>query len=121
MATPKPGTNKTGEPSWLWRRLLTYVTVIVCFWLIYILINAPDTRVNDTIAWSLCMVIVLLVMTYTGAATAQDIVAMMTMRTARPYADAPLPPTPPAPQPLPDQTVIVQQAPGGPAMPEPKG
>lgn len=112
--------TKTGEPSWLYRRWLVYAVVITCFVLLFRLIDSPDTRVNDTIAWSLCMIIMVLVAWYTGAATVQDIIAMMTMRTARPYADAPLPPTPPGPQPLPDQTVIVQQAPGGPAMPEPK-
>lgn len=100
------GKLKTGEPSWRWRRILIYGTVIVCFYLLYLLINAPDTRVNDTIAWSLCMIIVLLVMTYTGAATVQDIIAIWTMRTARPYADNPVPVEPAAQQP--DQTVVVQ-------------
>lgn len=110
------GKGKLGEPSWMWRRILIYGTVIVCFWLIYLLINAPDTRVNDEIAWSLAMIIVLLVMTYTGAATVQDIIAIWTMRTARPYADQPLAPVPPPP---PDQTVIVQPV-IPPGMPEPK-
>lgn len=102
------GASKTGEPSWKWRRILIYGAVVACFYLIYILINAPDTRVNDTIAWSLSMIIVLLVMTYTGAATVQDIIAIWTMRTARPYADVPLDPTPAAPEPPADQTVVVQ-------------
>lgn len=113
--------TKTGEPSWLYRRWLVIGVVITCFALLYRLIDSPDTRVNDTIAWSLCMIIMVLVAWYTGAATVQDVIAMMTMRTARPYADAPLPPTPPAPPPLPDQTVIVQQAPAAPpGKPEPQ-
>lgn len=98
---------KTGEPSWRWRRILIYGTVIACFALLYLLIGAQDTRVNDTIAWSAAMIIVLLVMTYTGAATVQDIIAIWTMRTARPYADQPVP-VDPLPQQPPDQTVVVQ-------------
>ena len=94
--------KQTGEPSWRWRRILIYCTVFTCFALIYLLIGAADTSVNDTIAWSLCMIIVLLVMTYTGAATVQDIVAIWTMRTARPYAEPPPPPVPRDGVPVPD-------------------
>lgn len=94
----------TGEPSWRYRRILIYATVIVCFVLIYILIGAADTRVNDTIAWSLCVIITILVMTYTGAATVQDVIAIWTTRSSRPYADPPPPvePVPPAEPPCPE-------------------
>lgn len=103
--------TKTGEPSWLYRRWLVYAVVVVCFALLYRLIDSPDTRVNDTIAWSLCMIIMVLVAWYTGAATVQDIIAMMTMRTARPYADVPLEPTP---APLDPAVVVVNQPPAAP-------
>lgn len=85
---------KTGEPSWRWRRILVYATVIACFLLIWRLVDSPDTRVNDTIAWMLSMIILTLVAWYTGAATIQDIIAIWTMRSARPYADAPADPPP---------------------------
>lgn len=111
--------GKSGEPSWQWRRILIYIVTGWSFVQIFLLVNGPDTRVNDTIAWGLVLLIMVLVTGYTGLATAQDIAAIWTTRTARPYSDPPQEPTPPPP--ADNQTVIVQQqAPSGPAMPEPK-
>lgn len=101
----KPRRPKAGEPSWRYRRILIYATVVACFWFIYLLMDKPDTRVNDTIAWSLCAIVAVLVLVYTGFATAQDIAAIWTTRTARPYADPPLDPVP-APEQAPN--VVVQ-------------
>jgi len=110
--------KKTGEPEWFWRRWLVFTTTGWSFFQVYLLINAPDTRVNDTIAFGLLVLISSLVLGYTGLATAQDIAAIWTTRTAKPYADPPQEPTPPPPG---DQTVIVQPiVPAGPAMPEPR-
>jgi hypothetical protein len=107
--------QKSGEPSWRYRRILIYGTVVLCFVLLYFLIGAADTRVNDTLAWSICVIIVLLVMTYTGAATFQDVAAIWTMRSARPYADPPTEPVPPAPPAEPaivaDTVVVNEQKP----------
>ena len=69
--------------------------------------DKPDTRVNDTIAWSLCAIVAILVLVYTGFATLQDIAAIWTTRTARPYADPPVEPVPPPPPP--DQSTTVVQ------------
>lgn len=102
------GTSRAGEPSWFYRRGLVYVVVAVCFAIIWRLIDAIDNELNRLIAEGCFWTIVALVLTYTGAATVQDIVAIWTMRTARPYADVPLDPTPAAPQPPADQTVVVQ-------------
>ena len=88
---------------------MLYATLIWACYQLFILINAPDTRVNETIAWGWQLIIMVLVFGYTGFATMQDVVAIYTTRAARPYADPPVEPTPPPP---PDnQTVIVQQAP----------
>ncbi len=113
------GKPKSGEPAWFWRRLIIFATTIWSFIQLSILVNGPDTRVNDTIAFGLLMLISVLVLGYTGLATAQDIAAMWTTRTSRPYSEPPQEPTPPPP---PDQTVIVQPiVPTGPAMPQPPG
>jgi hypothetical protein len=115
MNKPAPG-----MPSWAWRRILIYSVVTYSFYHLHELVNAPDTRVNDTIAFGLLTLVSVLVLGYTGLATAQDIAAIWTTRTARPYAD---PPADPVDAPPADQTVIVQGPtniqPAPPAMPEP--
>lgn len=100
-------TKPTGEPSWFWRRNLLFVVVAWSFFQIFLLVNGPDTRVNDTISWGLVLLIMVLVTGYTGLATAQDIAAIWTTRTAKPYADPPQEPTPPPP--ADNQTVVVVQ------------
>lgn len=111
------GKPKSGEPAWKWRRIIIFATTTWSFFQIYLMVNGPDTRVNDTIAWGLIMLIMVLVTGYTGLATAQDIAAIWTTRTARPYSEPPQEPTPPPPG---DQTVIVAPViPTGPAMPPP--
>lgn len=115
MQKPLAGRPGAGHPSWVWRRLLIFTTVGWSFVQLYLLVNGPDTRVNDTIAFGLLMLISVLVTGYTGLATAQDIAAIWTTRTARPYADPPVDPTP-APAPAPN--VVVQgdaEIPIGPA------
>lgn len=110
------GKPKSGEPAWLWRRIIIFSTTIWSFVQLSILVNGPDTRVNDTIAFGLLMLISVLVLGYTGLATAQDIAAMWTTRTARPYSEPPQEPTPAPPG---DQTIVVapaivpRQGPGG--------
>ena len=75
-----------GEPSWKWRRWVIFpLTVYGCVEL-HLLIGAADTRVNETIAWGWFMLIGVLVLGYTGFATAQDIAAIMATRNATPYA-----------------------------------
>ncbi len=105
--------TSTGEPSWKWRRILIYITVAACFADIYLLIDAKDTALNGIIAQGSFWTLVAIVMTYTGAATVQDIIAIWTMRTARPYAEQPLEPVAPAPLPDPAPVVVVQQPAGG--------
>ncbi|MER8941373.1 hypothetical protein NKH82_17960 [Mesorhizobium sp. M0915] len=99
----QPERRKNGEPSWLWRRVMLYAVLIWACYQLFILINAPDTRVNETIAWGWQLIIMVLVFGYTGFATMQDVVAIYTTRAARPYADPPVEPTP-----APDQTITVQ-------------
>lgn len=112
------GPVKSGEPSWKWRRILIFATVVWSFFQLAMLVNGPDTRVNDTIAFGLLVLISTLVLGYTGLATAQDIAAIWTTRTARPYSEPPQEPTPPPPG---DQTIVVAPVvPRGPAMPEPQ-
>ncbi len=102
IAKPKPA---TGHPVWVYRRVLIYGTVIWSFYQLHELVGGPDTRVNDTVAFGLLVLISTLVLGYTGLATAQDVAAMWTMRSARPYGD---PPPDPVPAPPGDQTIVVQ-------------
>lgn len=103
-----------GEPSWKWRRIIIYVMLIWACFQLHRLVNAPDTRVNESIAWGWQIIIITLVLGYTGFATAQDVAAIMTTRTARPYADPP-----PDPVPAPGDQIVVVQKQGDDADPKP--
>jgi hypothetical protein len=101
MARPKPG-----EPSWRWRRIIIYAVLAFACWQLYRLVDASDSRLNETIAWGWQVIVMVLVTGYTGFATAQDIAAIWTTRTGRPYAD---PPVDPVSAPLPENTTVVVQ------------
>lgn len=91
---------------------MIYAVLVWGCYQLWRLVDAEDSRLNETIAWGWQILIMVLVTGYTGFATAQDIAAIWTTRTARPYADPPQEPTPPPPAPV-DQsiTVVQQQAP----------
>lgn len=97
-----------GEPSWTYRRAMTFAVMLFAGWQLHRLTSMPDTRVNETIAWGWQVIMAVLALCYTGFATVQDVVAIWTTRTARPYADPPVEPTP-AP-PLADTVVVVPSA-----------
>lgn len=97
-----------GEPSWRYRRIMIYAVLIWAAYQLHLLINAPDSRVNETIAWGWQVIIMVVVLGYTGLATAQDIAAILTTRTGRPYAEPPVEPTPPPP---PDNLMVVNNPP----------
>ena len=82
--------KSNGEPGWSWRRAVIFPNVIVSFWIIYTLIDAQDSRVNETIAWGMVLNIIASVFFYTGFATAQDITAIFATRTGLPYANPPV-------------------------------
>ena len=81
----------SGEPSWFWRRTVLFVVLTFCGAMVWRMVDAPDTRVNDTLAWGVIMLMGALVLGYQGFATAQDIAAIMATRSGTPYA----PPEPP--------------------------
>lgn len=100
--------KNAGEPSWRYRRIMIYSLLIWACYQLYDLVDAQDTRLNDSIAFGWQTIIAILVVGYTGFATAQDIAAIWTTRTGRPYADPPTEPTPPPP---PDTLVNVNMQP----------
>lgn len=104
---------RAGEPSWKWRRLMTFAVMIFAGWQLHRLTSMPDTRVNETIAWGWQVLMSVLAIGYTGFATAQDIAAIWTTRSGLPYADPPSPPTP-----SPDPTTVVVVADPKPEKPE---
>lgn len=82
-------TKKTkGKPDWVFRRLVIFPVVIWACYQLHILINAPDTRVNETIAYGWMMLIGILILGYTGFATAQDIAAIWRTGRAQPYVES---------------------------------
>ena len=87
---PPPTNLTTGEPSFRWRRVSFFLIVGVCFLhlpALAFLPAIPDTTVNrqivegsfDLIGWAFLV--------YAAGAGAQDIAAIVTTRSARPYAD----------------------------------
>lgn len=86
----------TGEPGWTWRRALCIILVAYACYQLGQMVNAPDTRVNDTIAWVWGVVIIAMGMSFFGFATAQDIAAIMATKSGLPYSpvSSPAEPTP---------------------------
>lgn len=82
-----PKAKKNGEPKWVWRRVIIFPVVGWACYQLNVLINAPDTRVNETIAYGWMMLIGILVLGYTGFATAQDVAAIWRTGRAKPYRD----------------------------------
>jgi hypothetical protein len=86
MAAPS---KKTGEPSWKWRRIVIFPVVAWGCWQLKLLIDAADTRVNETIAYGWLLLIGILILGYTGFATVQDVIAIWRTGTGLPYKDPP--------------------------------
>jgi hypothetical protein len=78
--------KKDGSPGWMWRRWVIFPLIAYACWRLAVMENAPDTRLNDTIAWGWQLLIMVLVLFYTGFATMQDIAAIWVTRSGRPYA-----------------------------------
>ena len=81
--------NRKGEPSWRYRRIVIYAVTLWACYQLFILIDAQDTRLNETLAWGWQVLIMVLVLGYTGFATVQDVMAIWRVRSARPYQDEP--------------------------------
>lgn len=112
---PKPSNQTTGEPSWRWRRAMAFTLMAFCCFMIAglgLLPPVPDTRVNETIITSSFWLLGTVFLLYGGFSTAQDIAAILAVRSGRPYAENPVsaPPAPiaPAPAPAGDQIDVVQ-------------
>ncbi|KKZ89081.1 hypothetical protein [Rhizobium phaseoli] len=89
MSRPKEA-KRSGEPGWSWRRAVIFPLIVFACWRLMVMENAPDTVVNQTIAWGWIILIISLVFFYTGFATAQDIAAILATRTGLPYASPPV-------------------------------
>ena len=88
--------KSSGEPGWKWRKAIIFPVVIFACWRLMAMEGAPDTMVNQTIAWGWVVLVALLVLGYAGFATAQDIAAIFATRSALPYSptSSPAEPTP---------------------------
>lgn len=87
-----------GEPLWLFRRLVAIGVMAFAAWRLVAMESAPDTRVNETIAWGWVLILATVALGYLGYATAQDIAAILATRSGTPYAPpAALPPEEPRP------------------------
>ena len=78
---------KTGEPSWKWRRMVTIaVTAWACF-VLSGLVDAVDSELNRGIAAGLLILVGVLVASYTGFATIQDVIAIWRTGRGLPYRE----------------------------------
>lgn len=91
----------SGEPGWSWRKAVVFPLVVYACIMLSVMLNSPDTRVNETIAWIWGVIIISSVFSYTGFATAQDIAAILATRSGLPYSpqSSPADPTPGTPVP----------------------
>lgn len=98
--------KRTGEPGWSWRKALIFPLMGFACWRLMVMENAPDTMVNQTIAWGWILTIISLAFFFTGFASAQDIVAMLATKTGLPYAPPPLAADPAPVDPVPSAPAI---------------
>ena len=75
----------TGEPGWKWRKLIIYPVVAFGCWQLALLVDANDTRVNETLSYVWGGLVTVLVLTFTGFATVQDIAAIWRTGDPMPY------------------------------------
>lgn len=76
----------SGEPGWKWRRLVIFPALVFAGWRLMMLEGAADTEINQTIAWGWFVLLYVLLLSYTGFATVQDVVAIWATRSGLPYA-----------------------------------
>lgn len=98
---PPPTNLTTGEPSFRWRRISFFLIVGLCFLqlpALALMPAIPDTLVNQKIVEGVIDLVGWAFLVYAAGAGAQDIAAIVTTRSARPYAENPVPtPAPPVP------------------------
>lgn len=86
---PPPSNVATGEPSWRWRRIAFFAITGFSLLLVPLLGWLPaiaDTKINETIVSSCFWLAGINFLFYSGFATTQDVVAIWTARSGRPYA-----------------------------------
>lgn len=89
---PPTTAETTGEPSWRWRRFVTLGIIGVCLiWIPSLGFFPPidDTLVNQKIIEGCFTLIGWALLIYVGAATGQDITAIIKTGSGRPYAPTP--------------------------------
>ncbi|AID18347.1 hypothetical protein PPF1_34 [Rhizobium phage vB_RleM_PPF1] len=82
--------KRSGEPGWSWRKAFIFPVVTYACYRLTMMESAPDTQVNQLIAWIWGANIIAGVFIYTGFATFQDVVAIWATRTGLPYATPPV-------------------------------
>jgi hypothetical protein len=95
-AKPLQEAKPTGEPGWNWRKAIIFPAVIWCFYCLKMLEGGVDTRLNGDLAWGYQMLVMVLILGFTGLATVQDIAAIWATKSGLPYSpqSSPAEPTP---------------------------
>lgn len=89
LRLPPPTSQTTGEPSFRWRRISFFLIVGLCFLQLpamAFLPSIPDTAVNRLIVEGTFDLVGWAFLVYAAGAGAQDIAAIVTTRSARPYS-----------------------------------
>jgi hypothetical protein len=94
-AKPKEA-KPTGEPGWNWRKAIIFPAVVWCFYCLKMLEGGADTRLNGDLAWGYQLLVIVLILGFTGLATVQDIAAIWATKSGLPYSpqSSPAEPTP---------------------------
>ncbi len=89
----------TGEPGWTWRRSVLIGIIALSFWLLWVIITGPESRMNESIAPWLVLAIISSGFIYGGFAAVQDVVAIWVTKSGLPYSSksSPAEPTPNTP------------------------
>lgn len=75
----------SGEPGWKWRRAIIFPVIAFSLWRLAMLESAQSSELNETIAWGHLLIVICLVLFYSGFATFQDIAAIWVTKSGRPY------------------------------------
>src|SRR5688500_18657335 len=93
--SPLAESKKTGEPGWSWRKAAIFPVVAFCLWRLSVMESGGDSEVNEAIVFWYGSLVAVLLLGYTGFASAQDVAAILATKSGLPYNPESSPAEPP--------------------------
>ncbi len=80
---------KNGEPGWFYRRIFVYTLTGFSCWQLNGLLTATSSALTEALVYGWFGILATLVITYTGFATVQDLLAIWATKSGTPYRKDP--------------------------------